>query len=165
LNDILHVGPVVQGDSFNILICFRFHKIAICSDAEKMYRQILITPEDRLLQRIVWFNSNAEISDYELNTVTYGEAPASFLVTRTVQELAHGESDKFPAASKIALREIYIDDLILEADTPNAAMTAMQELNDLMRSGGFHMRKWSSNCPKILESLNSTQHSVAADHP
>jgi len=91
--------------------------------------------------------------------MTYGEASLSFLAMGTVQELAHVETDNFPVASKIALRDFYIDDLISGTDTPKAALIAVQELNDLMRSGGFNLRKWSSNCPQILESLSCTQHS------
>lgn len=38
LNDILHIGPTVQDELIDILLRFRFFKVAICSDAEKCYR-------------------------------------------------------------------------------------------------------------------------------
>lgn len=38
LNDVLHVGPNIQDDLFDILIRFRKHKIVFIADIEKMYR-------------------------------------------------------------------------------------------------------------------------------
>lgn len=49
------------------------------ADVVKMYRQILIEENQTALQRIVWRNHPAEdIKTYELLTLTYGTAPASF---------------------------------------------------------------------------------------
>lgn len=53
LNDIQNVGPVMQSDLYTILIRFRQHKYIAVADIEKMYRQVLINPEQRCLQKIV----------------------------------------------------------------------------------------------------------------
>lgn len=76
LNDLQHVGPQLLNDLFSILIRFRQHNVVVCADIEKMYRQILIHPDDRPLQRIVW-RSNAEssVSAFELNTVWHSICP------------------------------------------------------------------------------------------
>ncbi|GFX05995.1 DUF1758 domain-containing protein [Trichonephila clavipes] len=42
LNDLLMVGPRVQTELFPILIQFRIFSVAICSDVEKMFRQIKV---------------------------------------------------------------------------------------------------------------------------
>lgn len=47
LNDVLLRGPKVQPDIFHILLSFCIHQVAITADVEKMYRQVVITPEDR----------------------------------------------------------------------------------------------------------------------
>ncbi|XP_056647333.1 uncharacterized protein LOC130451995 [Diorhabda sublineata] len=45
-----------------------------------MYRSVLVAPEDRHLQKIVWrYSDNKPIDTYQLRTLTYGAAPASFL--------------------------------------------------------------------------------------
>ena len=54
LNDLLHVGPVVQPDLYSIVLRFRTHHICFTADIAKMYRQILVHPDDRDLQRILW---------------------------------------------------------------------------------------------------------------
>ncbi|XP_033228509.1 uncharacterized protein LOC117180229 [Belonocnema kinseyi] len=54
LNDLQMVGPLLQDDLFSILIRFRKHAYFLGADIEKMYRQVLVTPEQRPLQRILW---------------------------------------------------------------------------------------------------------------
>ena len=55
---------------------------------EKMFKQILVHPEDCDLQRILWRCDRADdIKDYQFNTVIYGLTCAPFLVMRTLQQL------------------------------------------------------------------------------
>lgn len=73
LNDILHSGPNIMNNLFEILLRFRQFPIVVCADIEKMYRQILVHPNDRHFQKILWRNNPSEnLLAYDLNTVTYG---------------------------------------------------------------------------------------------
>lgn len=54
LNDILMVGPTVQQELISILLQFRTFKFVFTADFIKMYRQILVDPEQTRLQRINW---------------------------------------------------------------------------------------------------------------
>ncbi|XP_055632709.1 uncharacterized protein LOC129773159 [Toxorhynchites rutilus septentrionalis] len=84
LNDALMVGPVVQKDLLDIILRFRVHKCGIVADIAKMYRMIGIHTED---QRILWRDSPIEpIRTFELATVTYGSASASYLATKCLQK-------------------------------------------------------------------------------
>jgi len=70
---------------------FRFFIYVITADIIKMYRQILMHPSQTRLQRILWRNNLfANVDTYELTTVTYGTASASFLATRCLKHLASG---------------------------------------------------------------------------
>ena len=60
LNDILQVGPTVQQDLYSIVLRFRPHQVCFTADIAKMYRQIVVHPEDRDLQRILWRYSPEE---------------------------------------------------------------------------------------------------------
>lgn len=46
LNDILHTGAKLQVDLINVLLFFRTFRYVFSTDIEKMYRQILVDPED-----------------------------------------------------------------------------------------------------------------------
>ncbi|KMQ84566.1 hypothetical protein RF55_17540, partial [Lasius niger] len=72
INKFLHTGPNLLPALADILLRWRRHRFVIATDIEKMYRQILLHPEDRGLQRILWRNkTNEETKEYWLNTVTY----------------------------------------------------------------------------------------------
>ncbi|XP_055528038.1 uncharacterized protein LOC129720575 [Wyeomyia smithii] len=94
LNESLCVGPVVQDELIDTILWFRTYPIALVGDIAKMYRQVLVHPDDTSLQRILWrFSADDPIQIYELLTVTYGLTPSSFLATRTLQQLADDEGE------------------------------------------------------------------------
>ncbi|UYV75259.1 hypothetical protein LAZ67_12003126 [Cordylochernes scorpioides] len=151
LNQFLHKGPKIQQDVFFILLRFRTYPVAITADIEKMYRQIRIHPEDADYQRILWRPSPEEpVVDYRLLTVTYGTTSAPFLAMRTLQQLAEDEGQNYPEASRVTLNDFYVDDLLTGAQTIAEAKELIDQLTDLMKKGGFHLRKWNSNCHEIV---------------
>ena len=83
LNDCLHIGPKLQQDLDAILLRWRTHAFVFAADIEKMYRQILIHPDDRDYQRILW-SYQGKPQEYQLCTVTYGLASAPFLALRVL---------------------------------------------------------------------------------
>lgn len=66
-----------------------------------MYRQVLVSKNDRKYQKILWReNSDEALKIYELNTVTYGTASASFSAIRALRKLAEDEGSNFPLAER-----------------------------------------------------------------
>ncbi|GFX58443.1 integrase catalytic domain-containing protein [Trichonephila clavipes] len=111
LNDILLKGEVKE-DVFETISRFRRHKFAFTTDIQKMYKQILINPDQQELQRIIWKHGlDAEILTYRLKTVTYVLSNAPFLAIRTLQQLAKDEKSIFPLASETLLYDTYMDDI------------------------------------------------------
>lgn len=53
LNKHLAVGKNLLPNLIDVLLRWRLHKYVVATDIEKMYRQILVHPDDRDLQRIV----------------------------------------------------------------------------------------------------------------
>lgn len=112
-NDLQHIGSQIYAELFTILIKFRQHPVAVCADIEKMYRQILIHPDDRRLQKIVWrSDSNLDLCSYYLNTVTYGTTFAPYLAIRCFKQLAQECHETYPQASRLINDNFYVDDLI-----------------------------------------------------
>ncbi|XP_076765155.1 uncharacterized protein LOC143432262 [Xylocopa sonorina] len=146
LNDSLMVGPTIQDDLFSILNRFRSHRYAFTADIEKMYRQILVHPDDAAYQRIL-FRKNPEenIREFTLNTVTYGTSCAPFLAIRTLHQLASDERAQHPMAATVLTRDFYVDDLLTGANTIQEAIALRDELIALLQKGGFPLRKWNSN--------------------
>lgn len=54
LNDYLYSGPKLQQDLPGIIIRFRLHSVVFTGDVKQMFRQILVTPEHFLYQRLLY---------------------------------------------------------------------------------------------------------------
>ncbi|XP_058456570.1 uncharacterized protein LOC131433967 [Malaya genurostris] len=162
LNEILLTGPVIQDDLFDLMLRFRKNAVALVSDVEKMHRQIRIHQEDTPLQRILWrFDPRDPVQIYELQTVTYGLAPSSFLATRVLQQLSMDYQAKYSKGSLAVSEDFYMDDLLSGADTVENARKLRDEVQALLSEGGFQLRKWSSNRSELLQDLPSEVLGVA----
>ena len=111
-------------------------------------------PDDRCLQRILWRKApDQPITTYKLNTATYGTASAPFLATRCLQQLIEDEAINYPEEATIARDGFYVDDLITGTDDVDTALSLQQDLIEMLRKGGFTLRKWLSNHPALLKHL------------
>ncbi|KMQ82160.1 gag-pol polyprotein precursor, partial [Lasius niger] len=155
LNECLHAGPKLQQDLDAVLLRWRTHAFVFAADIEKMYRQILIHPDDRDLQRILWSTVGAP-QDFQLCTVTYGLTCAPYLALRIIQQLASDEEHHFPQAAKVLRKETYVDDILSGADSPQEAQTKAAQLNQLLMAGGFRLQKWASNEESILSGISTS---------
>lgn len=151
LNDTLMVGPKLQDDLFCILLRFRSQIYVLTADAEKMYRQVRVNPEDTSYQKILYRRNTSEpIQIYTLETTTYGTSSASYLAIKTLYKLADDEEENFPIAAKILRRDFYVDDVLTGAQTISEAIILRDQLISLLKKGGFCLRKWAANHPSLL---------------
>lgn len=120
-----------------------------------MYRQFLLKKEDRKFHRILWRNLEGNIQTYELNTVTFGITPASYLATRCLQQLAVDEGHHFPKAANILQTDFYVDDLSTGAETEDQVREIRNELTQILAKAGLTIRQWASNTREILSDLPS----------
>lgn len=154
LNDIIHPGPKLQADIIDIITKFRLHTVVFTSDICKMYRQILLRPEDQRFQHILWRESPSDpLQEYELKTVTYGVRSSPYLALRTLRQLASDEGEQFPRAAETLREETFVDDIITGAPSLQAAIELRDDLIQLLQRGQFELRKWSSNDPRFLADL------------
>lgn len=158
LNDHLMVGPKLQQDISAIILRWRQFCYVYTADIEKMFRQILVHPEDIDFQRILWRPSHAPtVQHYRLLTVTYGMAPAPYLAMRVLNQLALDEGDAYPIARSICENSIYVDDVLFGADTIATLRKARDQLITLLSRGGFPLRKWTANSPELLNDIPAEQ--------
>ncbi|XP_075157744.1 uncharacterized protein LOC142231011 [Haematobia irritans] len=154
LNDTLHSGPTIQSKLFDILIRFRFFKIALGGDICKMYRCVYVAHPDDYLQCILWRNDpQNEIKIYKLNTVTYGTKPAAFLAIRTMHQLSIDEEDSFPLGAEIVRRDFYVEDLISGGNSVAEVNEIRKQVSHLLQKGNFQIRKWCSNDCSVLDEV------------
>lgn len=153
LNEELSAGPALQNDLPTIITRWRRHRIAFTADLEKMFRQIKVHSGHQSYQCILWRDACRKICVYALQTVTYGTTSAPYLAIRVLQQIAEDEKETFPVASQILLTDTYVDDVISGTNTVEEALFLQNQLFHLLKSGGFHLRKWNSNSLELMESI------------
>lgn len=154
VNSLLMNGPVVQNELSSILLRFRTHKVAFSSDISKMYRQVMLHPDDQRYQYIFWrFNSQDTIKTYKLQTVTYGTTSAPFLATRCLLELANENERHDPIASAAIKYDMYVDDLLTGTNSVEEAINVRRNVTKILENGGMPLRKWCSNDESALEGI------------
>jgi len=155
LNDVLLKGPVIQEELVTLLARFRTHKYALTADIKQMYRQIKINKSQRDYQLILWrSNTNDKLQIYQLNTVTYGTVPASFLATGCLHKLADLEYNiTSPLAAEVIKNDFYMDDLLSGANSIQEAINLRNDVIEILRKGGFELRKWAVSDPALLTDM------------
>ncbi|KAG7198908.1 hypothetical protein KM043_015726 [Ampulex compressa] len=107
------------------------------------------------LQRILWReNTDENVRAYELLTVTYGTAPASFLATRCLQEMAELEKALLPLGATVVKRDFYVDDLLTGANSIGEAIVIRDQVIKILSKT---RHKWSSNSSRLLEDIPCQQ--------
>ncbi|GFX62362.1 integrase catalytic domain-containing protein [Trichonephila clavipes] len=105
-----------------------------------MFRQIKVHEEDVDWQRILWRDSPTEpLREYRLITITY-------------------------AASRATLSHFSVDDLLSGSATKKGALQLVSELKEMMKRGGFSLRKWVSNDPDVLATIPEELKAVDSKH-
>ncbi|XP_026323275.1 uncharacterized protein LOC113232713, partial [Hyposmocoma kahamanoa] len=158
LNDLMYTGPNLQNDMLTLLINWRTFKYVFTADVEKMYRQIWLTENQQQLQMVFWRGSRTEpLQEWQLCTVTYGTKAAPYLAMRTLHQLSQDEKHNYPKAAEVLKNYFYMDDLVYGQDTIESSEQLITELIELLKQGGFNLRKWNSNEPTILKNLQDDQ--------
>nr|CAH7768785.1 unnamed protein product [Callosobruchus chinensis] len=154
LNHLQMAGPTIQQELLNILLRFRQHKYVVAADIAKMYRQALVQPNERPLQRILWRkNPEDELEVWQLNTVTYGTKSASFMAIRCIFQMANENAELHPEICEIIKSDFYVDDLLTGADSIVEATNICKGVRDILNQGCFELRKFYSNDDEVLKSV------------
>lgn len=150
----LLVGPKLQKDISDLLTQWRLHPVVLLCDIQAMYRNILIHPDDRQFQHILWHEKGSmEVTEFELTTCTFGLPGSPYQAQRVLKQLALDEGEKFPKAANALQNEAYVDDLITGSSTVKDAIALRNDIISLLAKGGFSVRKWASSNSTVLEGI------------
>ncbi|XP_043488059.1 uncharacterized protein LOC122514990 [Polistes fuscatus] len=155
LNDLMHAGPNLMLNLFDLLIWIRRRKYLFATNITKMYRQIKIHSDDWDLQRILWVDEQLKKSHFQLTTVTYGTKSAPFLAVRTLLQLVADEGSSYPLAVEPITHGRYVDDIFGGADSVGELIQTAHQLIRLCHAGGFPLAKWHSTSSQLLAELPS----------
>ena len=165
LNDTLLVGPTVHSPLIDVLLRFRFHRVALTTDVSRMYRAIELTSSDRDLHRFVWrHNPDEPLRDYRMTRVTFGVSASSFAANMSVKQNAIDFALEYSHAVTAVEKSFYVDDGLTGADSIEEAIELQRQLQDLFSRGGFLLRKWNSSEPATLQCIPSELRELQSTH-
>lgn len=157
LNEELLQGPDLTNSLVGVLTRFRHDHVALISDIEAMYHQVLVPDEDSDLLRFLWWpegDLNQPLREYKMVVHLFGakSSPscANYALRRTAED---GKETSSPEAVTTVLEHFYVDDCLVSTSDEKKATSLTKDLIALCASGGFHLAKWSSNSREVLSSL------------
>ncbi|KRX61650.1 hypothetical protein T06_11148 [Trichinella sp. T6] len=119
-----------------------------------MYLQVGLRLEDRDVCRFLWQERDcgAPVKVYRLTRVGFGLTCSPFLAMQVVRHHAQrcGNIDEL---TDRVLSDMYVDDLATSCDGVDEARRLVQRLTELMKTGGFVLKKWASNDSDALMDL------------
>ncbi|XP_062704362.1 uncharacterized protein LOC134286717 [Aedes albopictus] len=138
LNDVLFTGPTIQPALLAVVVNFRLPRYVFSADAEKMFRQVWVHPDDRRFQSVVWRSDPSQpLKHYHLKTVTYGLASSPYQAARVLNKLAEDDGDQYPLAAPVVTKRFYVDDAFAGGDILEEVAETCQQLQELLARGGF----------------------------
>ena len=154
--DLLLVGPTVHPTLVDVLLRFRFHRVALTADVSKMYRAVELIHSDRDLHRFVWRSDSSQpLRDYHMTQVTFGVSASSFAANMALKQNAINHAIEYPFAAQAVERSFYVDDCLTGANSKEEAIELQRQLQNLFTRGGFLLRKWNSSDHTVLDHLSS----------
>ncbi|XP_068697211.1 uncharacterized protein [Montipora foliosa] len=147
LNDYWYKGPDLLNNLFGVVLRFRENAIAVCGDITKMYHMVAIPPVDQHVHRFLWrnFETEHEPDTYVKTVLTFGDRPAPAMAITAMRKTAKLNQDAKPKAAKAILNNAYVDDMCDSAVDPNEAKTLIADIDEVLATGGFQVKKWTSN--------------------
>ena len=151
LNDFIHEGPDLLNSLVEVLIRFRRFKYAVCSDIRKMYLNVKVPPKDRGALRILWWPEGdfmKEPVEYRATVHIYGAKSSGFVANYCVRSLADKANNAM--IEEAILNDLYVDDQISSISNETDAVLLVQGMIEILKTAGFHLTKFVSNCPEVL---------------
>ena len=160
INECLEKGPNLVPLLFDTIIKFRSYPVGIVSDIEKAFHQIKICPSDRCMLRFLWFDDakkdNPNIKQFQFRRLVFGLTSSPAILSTVIQShLSQHEED--PAVSQLLSESLYVDDLAAGADNDDEALQIYERSQEVMKKGGFVLRKWNSNSKVLQERIEKDE--------
>ena len=153
LNDRSLQGPDLLNRLLAVLLRFRENGIAIQSDLECMYYQVLIPPEHRDMLRFLFY-VDGQLRCFKMTRHVFGaifsSASSAYALKRTVSDFT-GKVD--PLIKHTVDRNFYVDDCLSSVRTLDEGKLITEEMPKVLETGGFNARQFASNVKELMEGL------------
>ena len=157
LNDRLLVGPDLTCNLLGVLLRFREHPIAVVGDIKAMFSQVFVDEADCDVFRFLWYPDDdltREPVDYRMLTRVFGAKSSPCCAAYALRATAHDNlTNASETTVRTVFRNVYVDDVCWLCKSEDSAIEFIDQLRNLLKSGGFHLTKFLSNNQRVLSSI------------
>lgn len=162
LNKEVFSGPDLTSKLVGVLVRFREKPVAVMGDIEGMFLQVKVPPEHRdVLRFLFWENGNPALPvvEYRMTTHLFGgvwsPSAANYALKRIPEDYGSStvsQEDVVDVTDAVS-NSFYVDDCLRSCHNSDEAQRFIQNISTILAFGGFHIKKWISNCPKVVQSV------------
>ena len=126
-------------------VSMRFHqkKNGVTGDIDKMFYQMMVSPEHTKYITFLWLNDNNETVQYAINVHVFGAVSSRSVANYTLRSTA--EDCRPLEMKKIILVAIYVDELLVSLSTEEEALGTIENLNETLKKNHFNLTELKSN--------------------
>ena len=172
LNATLWTGPDLLQSLIHVLQ-FRHHQYAVSADIEGMFLQVGVIPTVQPnLNFLCRKDPATNVAVFHYIKHIFGAKDSPTCANYALQRTASHKATKYPAATRSVQESFHRDDYLKSSRTIQKAKQKAQNLECLLRLGGFNLIKFVSNvhvvvalnrnkkiiCVKVIASDNETSH-------
>ncbi|XP_057380343.1 uncharacterized protein LOC130702736 [Daphnia carinata] len=162
LNDCLETGDNLNPELLEVLLRFRWNRVAWVGDIEKAFLQVEINPEDRDALRFIWTDDvpiggeQIEPSIFRWNRVTFGLSPSPFLLRIVIRKHLTEAAGIDPSLARYIEENLYMDDLLAGSHSVEEASKTIQRVINAFSGACMRLTKWVTNEPSLKFSVLQT---------
>ena len=147
LNDCLSNTPPHLNALTAILLRFRNHKYAICTDIEKAFLNVGLHQDDRDVTRFFWLSDpndpDSDLQMYRFKSVLFGATCSPFILNATI--LKHLDEIKQCEVTDLIKKGLYVDNILTSVPSEQMLLDLFTQSRDIFEQASFNLRSWNSN--------------------
>lgn len=162
-NDLLHPGPNILPQIFDIITRIRDKKVFAVGDVSKAFLQIELADEDQHMLVIRWpemlQNGFWDTKFLRFKRLPFGINCAPFILNASLRYLYRKHAKNHPQdAQKMKELELnsYVDDLVFPDDTEEGTIDTVKTTEKLLGEGQFTLTKYKSFPPSMVQAFGQT---------
>ena len=122
---------------------------------------VSIKEKDRNMLHFLWFDNPEQdrprIAQFRFNRLLFGLRPSPSILGATITHHLSLYRQSKPEMAALLEKSLYVYDLLSGAENNEKTLEIYHKSRRIMADGGFNLRKWNSNSPKVLSEISNAE--------
>ncbi|XP_065224342.1 uncharacterized protein LOC135848370 [Planococcus citri] len=159
INDLIYKGSNLLANGCGIILRVRLHTIALISDIEKAFHQLMIHPTDRDFVRFLWLHDHRlpatgkNLRILRFARILFGIIASPFILNATVRYHLQKYAKIFYKVVLLILRDIYVDNVITGVPEKKEAIEFYHNAVKIFEDCSMNLRSWSTNSEEVRAAI------------